>query len=422
MHLIDDAIADSSQRVVGETGPVGGHCVFRSDSSHRANATVGPIVAHDADRANGQENGEVLPNLSACAQCVDLFAHHRVRASQQLEILPRDRPNDAYGEARAREGLAVDDLGGQSERAADIANLVLEEKAQWFDESKGKIRGESTDVVMGLDLDRGFRVGRGAFDDIRIERPLRQKIERSVEVGLRLKGADELVSDDPSFLLRVGDAIETREKAGAGIDRHEFHPKRATENIAHEVCLSEPQEAVVDKNRRQAVADCAVDEGRCYRGINATTEPEEDPAIADRLLDLSNGTVDEMLRGPVRLAITDIDQEIAQQIASERRVRDFRVELNSKAPPITHPGNRSIVRAGDPYITGWEARNVIAVAHPDIQRCGQIPEEWRWLRYLDRRRAIFAVSSRLDAAVESAGDQLHAIADAQHRNVLAQHP
>ena len=62
---------------------------------------------------------------------------------------------------------------------------------------------------MGLDFHRRFGVRRGAFYDIRIERALRQKIERSVESRLRLEGTDELIADDPPFLLRFGNALET---------------------------------------------------------------------------------------------------------------------------------------------------------------------------------------------------------------------
>ena len=65
---------------------------------------------------------------------------------------------------------------------------------------------------------------------------------------------------------------------------------------------------------------------------------------------------------------------------------------------------------------------MVAVAHPDVKRCGQISEERGWLRHLNRRRAIFATRGRLDAAVERAGDQLHAVADAEHGDVLAQNP
>src|SRR3954470_13189700 len=101
---------------------------------------------------------------------------------------------------------------------------------------------------------------------------------------------------------------------------------------------------------------------------------------------------------------------------------DFGVELNPEAPTVSHPGNWSVMRAGDLDIAGRYARDVVAVAHPHIERCGQIPEERGRSRHLDRRRAVFTTSGRLDATIESAGDQLHAVADPEDGNVLAQDP
>ena len=186
--------------------------------------------------------------------------------------------------------------------------------------------------------------------------------------GLRLEGADELVADDPSFLLRVGDAFETVEKSLAGIDKHEIHAKCATEDVAHQISLAEAQKSVIDKDRGQAVPDRAVDEGSGYRRIDATAETEQHPTVTDRLPDLPNGAVDEVLRGPLRPAMANVDEEITQQIAAERGVDHLGVELDAIAPAVRHPGNRSVARAGNPDIAGWEARNVVAVAHPDVQR------------------------------------------------------
>ena len=129
MDLVHNAIADSGQCLVGEACPVGGHRVFRGHGPDRADATVGPVISHDANCANGQEDSEVLPDLRAIVQHIDLFAHHGIGLPQELEILPRDLANNAYGETRTRERLPVDNLWGQPEGAPNIANFVLEEIA-----------------------------------------------------------------------------------------------------------------------------------------------------------------------------------------------------------------------------------------------------------------------------------------------------
>ena len=71
-------------------------------------------------------------------------------------------------------------------------------------------------------------------------------------------------------------------------------------------------EAVIDKDRCQPVPDCTVDEGGRHRRIDSAAETEQDPAIADRLLDLEDGVIDEVLRGPVGPTVADVDEEIAQ--------------------------------------------------------------------------------------------------------------
>jgi hypothetical protein len=56
---------------------------------------------------------------------------------------------------------------------------------------------------------------------------------------------------------------------------------------------------------------------------------------------------------------------------------------------------------------------MVAVAHPDVERIWQIAEQRRRIADRDGGRSILAVRGRLDTAVEGAGDELHAVADAE---------
>src|SRR5687768_9851175 len=98
------------------------------------------------------------------------------------------------------------------------------------------------------------------------------------------------------------------------------------------------------------------------------------------------------------------------------------MELDSEAPTVAHSGNRRVVRAGDSYIARREARDMVAVAHPDVERCRQILKERGRLRHLNRRRSVFATSGRLDAPVKRIGDQMHAVANSEHGNIFAEDP
>src|SRR6476619_5406917 len=54
--------------------------------------------------------------------------------------------------AGPREWLAMDHRLGQPELEADRADLVLEQVAQRLDQLEPHVRGQATDVVVGLDL------------------------------------------------------------------------------------------------------------------------------------------------------------------------------------------------------------------------------------------------------------------------------
>ena len=88
-----------------------------------------------------------------------------------------DLADDPDREARARERLAVDHLLRQAQLQPDGANLVLEQVPQRLDELELQVRRQAADVVMGLDLLRGLRLGRGALDDVRVERALGQEVD-----------------------------------------------------------------------------------------------------------------------------------------------------------------------------------------------------------------------------------------------------
>ena len=94
------------------------------------------------------------PSPAASISC----AHDGVGAAQHRQVGRGDRAEEADGQAGAGEGLALDDLVRQAERAADRAHFVLEEEAQRLDQLELHVVGQAADVVMRLDLLRGARV------------------------------------------------------------------------------------------------------------------------------------------------------------------------------------------------------------------------------------------------------------------------
>src|ERR1700744_3851824 len=71
--LVDDPGGDLAEEVVGELDPVGGHAVLALDDADGDGVVVGPLVAHDADAAAGEEDGERLPDLGVPAARLHLL-------------------------------------------------------------------------------------------------------------------------------------------------------------------------------------------------------------------------------------------------------------------------------------------------------------------------------------------------------------
>src|SRR5665213_1591498 len=156
-HAVDaadlayDAAGNGAKNLVGQRGPVGRHAVFAFDRADGAGIGVGALVAHDADRFDGEQHGKALPDLAIQAGALDFGHTNFIRLLQNCDALRRDFAEDADGEPRAGEGLALEDFFVHFEVAADAADFVLEEVAERLDEFELHVRGQAADVVVALD-------------------------------------------------------------------------------------------------------------------------------------------------------------------------------------------------------------------------------------------------------------------------------
>ena len=89
------------------------------------------------------------------------------------------------------------------------------------------------------------------------------------------------------------------------------------------------QQAVIDEDAGELVADGLVDEHRRHGGIDAAREAADHPARADLGADALDGLLAEGLHGPVALAARDVVHEVADELRAVRRVHHFRVELHA---------------------------------------------------------------------------------------------
>ena len=114
------------------------------------------------------------------------------------------------------------------------------------------------------------------------------------------------------------------------------------------VALATAEQTVVDEDAGQLIADGTMHECGGDRRVDATTECADDLAIADLLTERVDGHVDERRRLPGPCAATDVEQEVAQDVASQGRVRHLGMELDPVATARADEGGaRRVERVRD---------------------------------------------------------------------------
>src|SRR5207253_2632545 len=189
---------------------------------------VGAFVTHDADRADIGQNRERLPDITFEPGGLDLFADDRIGVLQDRRLAGSDLADDAYAESWPREGLAPHDLVGQTQLGTHLANLVLEQAAQWLDQLELHVVGQTTDIVVGLDL--GGVLGT-RLDDIGIQRALHQEFGVSDATRRFFEDADEQFTDGLALLLGIDDTGETFEESISGTHVDQLDALMAAERL-----------------------------------------------------------------------------------------------------------------------------------------------------------------------------------------------
>jgi hypothetical protein len=98
--------------------------------------------------------------------------------------------------------VAADEDRRQAELAAERSDLVLEQFAQRLDQLHVHPLGQAADIVVALDRHRRSPGEAHAFDDVGIERALRQEIGAADLLRLFLEQIDEGLADE--FALGLG--------------------------------------------------------------------------------------------------------------------------------------------------------------------------------------------------------------------------
>ena len=106
-----------------------------------------------------------------------LLADDRVGLAQDPQALGVHGSDDADAEARAGERVPVDDVLGQAQLAADLAHLVLEQRAQRLDQRELQVVRQAAHVVVALDV--GSALAAAGLDHVGVERALHEVVDRA---------------------------------------------------------------------------------------------------------------------------------------------------------------------------------------------------------------------------------------------------
>jgi hypothetical protein len=150
---------------------------------------------------------------------------------------------------------------------------------------------------MALDQ-RGRIAGNGhGLDDVGIQRALREKLARPARLVARLKTS---MNVRPMILrLRSGSVTPL------SLERNSFEAfsycnliLKCRRKLAHDLRLARAQQAVVDENAGELVADGLVQQRRRHARIHAAAQAENDLFLADLRADFLDGLFDVIAHRP----------------------------------------------------------------------------------------------------------------------------
>jgi len=258
-----------------------------------------------------------------------------------------------------------------------------------------------------------------ALDHIRIQGALGQELEVASPGGHRLEHVDERRANDLPLLLRVDHTGQGREEPVARILEHDVESELLRVSTLDLRRLVQAQETVVDKYTGQPLAaDRALDEECGHRGIDSAAEPAHDASVPDLFGDPGRRLVEKRRHGPVARAPAHGLGKVSQDVDAPLGVRD----LGMKEQPVEascrvfHRCDRCVGARGDHTEPRRRVGDQIAVTRPHANVARERLEEWAVALHPDRGMPEFPLRGRLDTAAEHVRHELHAVADAEHRN------
>src|SRR5699024_7917568 len=285
-------LGDAGEHVVGDPGPVGGHGVLTADGTQHDRVTIGTALTLYPHRTHiGQQHHRALPDVSIQSGAGEFLPSDGIGLTQDLQTFTGHVTDDSNPQTGAGERLAPHHLGRQAEFLTDFTDLVLEQFPQRLHQGEPEILGESTHVVVGLDVGR---TGAGTgLDHARVQGALHQELDLGVPLaalgddlpGGLLEGPDELTADDLAFALGIAHPGKGGEELLLRIDHLEFGAGGRNEVLVDLFGLTLAQQAVVDEHASELFTDGTLHKSPGHCRVHAPAQSTDGAFVTDLLTD-----------------------------------------------------------------------------------------------------------------------------------------
>ena len=104
----------------------------------------------------------------------------------------------------------------------------------------------------------------------------------------------------------------------------------AAKNFLHDLRFAPAQQAVVDENAGELIADGFVQQRRRDTRIHAAAQAEDDPLVADLRADFFDGLVDVVAHRPILAASANAVDEVGDDLLAARRVHHLGMKLQAE--------------------------------------------------------------------------------------------
>ena len=268
-------------------------------------------------------------------------------------------------------------------------------------------------------LDDGSVASTG-LDDIGVNGALSQEVHSANLLGLFLKDADKLLTDDLTLVLGLFHTSQLGQEAGLSVHPDEVHSPLGESGL-HLVALILTHEAVVHEHTGELTAHSLGQQSGTHGGVHAAGQGQQHLTVAHLLPDGGNGGVLVVLHGPVASGVTDLIEEVADHLHTVFGVVDLGVILHAvEALLLVGDGHVGAVGAvGHQFKALGHLGHIVAVAHPGDALLGQALEDGAVGVVPGLGLAVLpggVVLGRGDLAAQGVSHELAAVADAQHRH------